>query len=197
MKLYDISQEVFSCAVYPGDPAPRKEQLCAMASGQLYNLTAFSMCAHNGTHVDAPFHFLEDGKTVDRMGLEVFVGECYVAHHQGNVSASDAGSILEKAQGARRILIAGDATVTEEAAAVFADAGILLLGNESQTVGPENGPMQVHKILLGRGIALLEGIVLGKVPEGRYFLNAAPLNLAGADGAPCRAWLLSGEETLP
>ena len=197
MKLYDISQEVFSCAVYPGDPAPRKEQLCAMASGQLYNLTAFSMCAHNGTHVDAPFHFLEDGKTVDRMDLEVFVGECYVAHHQGNVSASDAGSILEKAQGARRILIAGDATVTEEAAAVFADAGILLLGNESQTVGPENGPMQVHKILLGRGIALLEGIVLGKVPEGRYFLNAAPLNLAGADGAPCRAWLLSGEETLP
>lgn len=197
MKLYDISQEVFSCAVYPGDPAPRKEQLCAMASGQLYNLTAFSMCAHNGTHVDAPFHFLEDGKTVDRMGLEVFVGECYVARHQGNVSASDAGSILEKAQGARRILIAGDATVTEEAAAVFADAGILLLGNESQTVGPENGPMQVHKILLGRGIALLEGIVLGKVPEGRYFLNAAPLNLAGADGAPCRAWLLSGEETLP
>ena len=196
MKLYDISQEVFSCAVYPGDPAPRKEQLCAMASGQLYNLTAFSMCAHNGTHVDAPFHFLEDGKTVDRMGLEVFVGECYVAHHQGNVLASDAGSILEKAQGARRILIAGDATVTEEAAAVFADAGILLLGNESQTVGPENGPMQVHKILLGRGIALLEGIVLGKVPEGRYFLNAAPLNLAGADGAPCRAWLLSGEETL-
>ena len=197
MKLYDISQEVFSCAVYPGDPAPRKEQLCAMASGQLYNLTAFSMCAHNGTHVDAPFHFLEDGKTVDRMGLEVFVGECYVARHQGNVSASDAGSILEKAQGARRILIAGDATVTEEAAAFFADAGILLLGNESQTVGPENGPMQVHKILLGRGIALLEGIVLGKVPEGRYFLNAAPLNLAGADGAPCRAWLLSGEETLP
>ena len=197
MKLYDISQEVFSCAVYPGDPAPRKEQLCAMASGQLYNLTAFSMCAHNGTHVDAPFHFLEDGKTVDRMGLEVFVGECYVAHHQGNVSASDAGSILEKAQGARRILIAGDATVTEEAAAVFADAGILLLGNESQTVGPENGPMQVHKILLGRGIALLEGIGLGKVPEGRYCLNAAPLTLAGADGAPCRAWLLSGEETLP
>ena len=197
MKLYDISQEVFSCAVYPGDPAPRKEQLCARASGQLYNLTAFSMCAHNGTHVDAPFHFLEDGKTVDRMGLEVFVGECYVARHQGNVSASDAGSILEKAQGARRILIAGDATVTEEAAAFFADAGILLLGNESQTVGPENGPMQVHKILLGRGIALLEGIALGKVPEGRYFLNAAPLNLAGADGAPCRAWLLSGEETLP
>ena len=197
MPIYDISQPVLSCTVYPGDPRPQAKLLCRMTEGELYNLTAFSMCAHNGTHVDAPFHFLEDGKTVDRMGLEVFVGECYVARHQGNVSASDAGSILEKAQGARRILIAGDATVTEEAAAVFADAGILLLGNESQTVGPENGPMQVHKILLGRGIALLEGIVLGKVPEGRYFLNAAPLNLAGADGAPCRAWLLSGEETLP
>ena len=64
MKIYDISQEVFSCGVYPGDPKPEKQTLCATADGELYNLTAFSMCAHNGTHVDAPYHFLHDGKTV-------------------------------------------------------------------------------------------------------------------------------------
>ncbi len=85
---------------------------------------------------------------------------------------------------------AGDATVTAESAAVFADSGILLLGNEGQSVGPEEAPMEVHLTLLRRGIALLEGIVLTDIPEGRYFLSAAPLNLAGCDGAPCRAYLI-------
>lgn len=193
MKLYDISQEVFSCNVYPGDPAPEKQTLCATEAGDLYNLTAFSMCAHNGTHVDAPFHFLGEGKTVDRMGLDTFVGNCYVARHRGDVYAADAGQILEKAAGAERILIAGDITVTEEAAEVFASARIKLLGNESQTVGPADAPMQVHLILLSREVALLEGIVLTDVPEGHYFLNAAPLNLGGCDGAPCRAILVDME----
>ena len=190
MKIYDISQEVFSCSVYPGDPKPEKELLSATAAGDLYNLTAFSMCAHNGTHIDAPFHFLGDGKTVDRLDLDTFVGDCYVARHAGDVTAADAAAILKKAQSAQRILIAGNATVTPEAAAVFASAEIKLLGNEGQSVGPENAPMQVHLILLRRGIALLEGIVLKDVPEGQYFLSAAPLNLAGADGAPCRAYLI-------
>ena len=190
MKIYDISQEVFSCAVYPGDPKPEKQILCATDRGDLYNLTAFSMCAHNGTHVDAPFHFIKDGKTLEQLPLETFVGACFVARHEGNVTSADAASILQKACGAQRILIAGNAIVTGEAAEVFAKSEILLLGNEGQTVGPENAPMQVHLILLRRGIALLEGIVLKDVPEGHYFLNAAPLNLAGADGAPCRAWLM-------
>ena len=191
MKIYDISQEVYSCAVYPGDPKPEKQVLCATEKGDLYNLTAFSMCAHNGTHVDAPFHFLGDGKTVDRMDLGIFVGECYVARHEGDVTDADARKILSNAKGAKRILIGGNATVTAEGADVFADSGICLLGNESQSVGPEEAPMQVHLILLRRGIALLEGIVLHHVPVGHYFLSAAPLNLAGADGAPCRAYLMS------
>lgn len=190
MKIYDISQEVFSCAVYPGDPKPERQVLSSTASGDLYNLTAFSMCAHNGTHIDAPFHFLEDGLAVDQMDLSIFVGDCYVARHKGDVSGADAEGILHKAQGVQRILIAGNITVTAEAAEVFAVSGIKLIGNEGQTVGPEDAPMQVHKILLGQGIALLEGIVLGDIPEGRYFLSAAPLNLAGSDGAPCRAYLM-------
>lgn len=190
MKIYDISQEVFSCGVYPGDPKPEKQTLCATSAGDLYNLTAFSMCAHNGTHIDAPFHFLHDGKTVEQMALDVFVGECFVARHASDVTAEDAKRILEKADGVKRILIAGDVTVTAEAAAVFAESGILLLGNEGQTVGPQDAPMQVHQILLGHGIALLEGVVLRGIPEGKYFLSAAPLNLSGADGAPCRAYLM-------
>ena len=190
MKIYDISQEVFSCKIYPGDPAPVKQTLCATENGDAYNLTAFSMCAHNGTHIDAPFHFLPDGKTVEQLDLTTFVGDCYVAHHNGPVTGADAAALLEKAAGTPRILIAGDVVVTAEAAEAFAAAGICLLGNESQSVGPENAPMQVHKILLSRNIALLEGIVLKDIPEGRYFLSAAPLKLAGSDGAPCRAYLI-------
>ena len=190
MKIYDISQEVFSCAVYPGDPAPQKQTLCSTAEGESYNLTAFSMCAHNGTHIDAPFHFLGDGKTVDRLGLEPFVGECYVVRHHGDVTAEDARRILAKAGNPERLLVAGPVTITAEAAKVLAEGKLRLIGNESQSVGPEDAPMEVHKIFLNREIVLLEGVVLTDIPEGRYFLSAAPLNLAGADGAPCRAYLI-------
>ena len=195
MKIYDISQEVFSCAVYPGNPKPEKQTVYSTGAGDLYNLSFFAMCAHNGTHVDAPFHFLHDGKTVDQIDLSHFVGDCFVARHEGDVTAADAENILKKADGTERILIAGNATVTIEAAEVFAAGGIKLLGNEGQTVGPENAPMQVHLILLRREIALLEGIVLQGIPEGQYFLSAAPLNLGGADGAPCRAYLIDLEKS--
>ena len=194
MKLYDITQEVFSCKVWPGDPAPEKTVVHCVENGDVCNLTAFSMCAHNGTHIDAPFHFLNGGKTVEQLPLSVFVGDCYVARQDGAVTGADAAAILEKAGGIPRILIAGKATVTAEAAQVFAASGICLLGNESQTVGPENGPMQVHKILLEKEIALLEGVVLTNVPQGQYFLSAAPLQLSGADGAPCRAYLMEKGE---
>ena len=58
MKLYDISQEVFGCKVFPGDPSPAKETKMSISAGEICNLTAFSMCAHNGTHVDAPIILL-------------------------------------------------------------------------------------------------------------------------------------------
>lgn len=198
MKIYDISKEIFGCQVYPGDPTPQKRVLSSMEKGDLYNLTAFSMCAHNGTHIDAPFHFIKDGKTVDSIGLDTFIGMAYIAEHNGIVSADDATEMLEKAKKqnsevAKRILIKGEAEVSAEAAKVFAESNILLLGNESQTVGPENAPMEVHLILLGAGVVLLEGIRLAEVSEGVYFLNAAPLNLSGSDGSPCRAVLISTE----
>ena len=198
MKIYDVSQEVFSCQVYPGDPSPERKILSSMQSGDLYNLTAFGMCAHNGTHIDAPCHFIKDGKTVDEISMEAFLGKAYVAEHSGIVSRSDAENIIKKAraqdlESAKRILIKGDAELSLEAANFLAMSDILLFGNESQTVGPKNAPMAVHLALLSANVILLEGIRLSGVPEGVYLLSAAPLNLAGADGSPCRAVLIDTE----
>lgn len=193
MKIYDISQEVFSCKVFPGDPAPSKNILCKIESGDAYNLSEFSMCSHNGTHVDAPLHFINGGKSVEQIPADIFVGFCFVAHHNGTVTSKDAKNILAKAEGLgaqERILIAGNATVSEDAAQIFADSGVLLLGNESQTVGPEDSPENAHRILLGASVVLLEGIRLDGIEEGRYILSAAPLNLGGLEGAPCRAVLI-------
>ena len=196
MKVYDISQEVFGCKAYPNDPMPEKIVLKSMQKGDVYNLTAFNMCAHNGTHIDAPFHFIKDGKTIDEICLEAFVGMAYVAEHHGLVTGNDATEIIKKAkkqnlEASKRILIKGEVEVSLEAAKVFASSDILLLGNEPQTVGPQNAPMAVHLTLLGANVVLLEGIRLGEVYEGVYFLNAVPLNLSGADGSPCRAVLIT------
>ena len=200
MKIYDISQEVFGCKVFPGDPQPDRTIMQSIKNGDICNLTELRMCAHNGTHVDAPYHFIDSGKTIDEVDMKRFVGYAYVATHEGEISASDAESIMEKAEEAaksagvdadKRILVRGNAVVSEEAAQVFADKGILLFGNESQTVGPENAPKQVHLTMLGKEIVLLEGIRLSEVEDGVYMLNAAPLNLGGADGSPCRAILIS------
>lgn len=196
--IYDISQPVFSCRVFPGDSRPEKREVCRMADGALYNLTDFSMCAHNGTHIDAPRHFYADGTGVGGIPLEKCVGDAFVVTHDGELTATDAADILTAAREARpgaekRILLKGQVTVTLEAARVFAEAGTYLVGNESQTVGPEDAPMAVHLCLLGAQTVLLEGIRLSAVPDGVYTLCCAPLDLGEADGAPCRAILMTKE----
>lgn len=193
--IYDITQPLFECEVFPGDPRPEKKEVLRIERGDICNLTAFSMCAHNGTHVDAPYHFFNEGKGIDRVSLEKFIGPAYLEKHEGDVTAEDAQAMLDRAAGIcegadKRILIGGKATVTLEAAEVFAKAGVDLVGNESQTVGPEDAPMAVHLVLLGAEVVLLEGIRLAEVPDGVYLLHCAPLILSNTDGAPCRATLM-------
>ena len=199
MKIYDISQEVFSCEVFPGDEPPQKEEVMRMSEGALYNLTSLHMCAHNGTHVDAPFHFIADGATIEEIPLDKMIGPAFVAAADGEVTESVAKEILKKAnsadkEAARKLLIKGRGVVSAEAAEVFAQAGVDLIGVELQSVGPVEAPMAVHKVLLGAEVVLLEGIRLGEVKEGVYILNAAPISLGGSDGAPCRAVLLDLQE---
>lgn len=195
MKIYDISQEVFTSKVYPGDKSPKIDEDMRISNGDEYNLTSFSMCAHNGTHVDAPFHYFENGKTIDQIDLEKFIGNAYLVEHDGLISKDDALNILIKAKKIdndcyKRILIKGNAELTLEAAQIFANEEIFLFGNESQTVGSEMSEDSIHQCLLNAEIVILEGLVLSDVKEGMYLLNAAPINLGVSDGAPCRAVLI-------
>lgn len=142
---------------------------------------------------------MKNGKTVEALALEKMIGYALVVAHEGVLTEADAREIMQKAEAthmeaSKRILIKGSAVVSLEAAEVFTETGIWLIGGESQSVGPEDAPMAVHKVLLEAEVVLLEGIRLQEVPEGMYFLNAAPLLLAGADGAPCRALLIDMNE---
>ena len=198
MKIFDISQPIFGCEVYPGDPSPERIALSSIDDGDFYNLTLFSMCAHNGTHIDAPSHFIRDGATISEIDLSKVVGYAYLAKFDGEMSENDAKNILNAArtvseEAAKRILIAGNATISNDACEIFARSGILLLGNESQSVGPSDAPMASHLALLSRGVVLLEGIRLQGIPEGEYLLSCAPILLNGCDGAPCRAILISND----
>lgn len=172
--MIDISQELFTCAVYPGDTSPSRRRVRSIGKGDTCNLTDLTLCAHNGTHLDAPLHFIEGGKSVDEVELSRLMGECLVC------SYAQACTLPETS----RLLIRGDCPLDEETAKKFA-AKYLLVGCESQSVGDE----KVHLALLSAEVAVLEGLRLGAAEDGRYELIALPLKLGSCDGAPVRAVL--------
>jgi len=189
MKIYDITQELFSSKIYPGDRAPAFCRVMDMEKGADYNLTELEMNVHNGTHVDAPKHFFKEGAAIADLPLEPFVGPAVVRSFSGSITGKD----LHGCVGIRRLLCKGDGVLTEEGAKALAEMGVSLIGVQSQSVGPIEAPAAVHRILLEKGVAILEGIDLRDVAEGEYVLFAAPLKLGGSDGAPCRAILVEGD----
>lgn len=195
MKIHDISQALLKCRIYPGDNRPERIIIKNMDKGDSYNLSELHCCVHNGTHVDAPRHFIKNGKGIDEIELGKFVGKCFVHSHHGIITESDAKEIYEKAvahsiEASRKLLIKGDAEISLAAAKYFAQQNIDLLGNESQTIGPVNAPMATHLALLENEVVLLEGIDLSNVNDGVYLLNCAPINIEGCDGSLCRAILI-------
>ena len=181
--MIDITQEVFSGAVYPGDTPPTYRRVTSLEKGDGCTLTDISMCAHNGTHIDAPAHFIRGSKTVEEIDLSRCVGRCLVRDFAGEVRAEDVQGVA-----AERLLLRGACTLTEGAARVLA-ARCRLVGVEAQSVGGE----EVHRILLGAEVAVLEGLDLRGAPAGEYILCALPVKLGGSDGAPVRAVLFEGE----
>ena len=187
----DITRELTAAPVYPGDPMPVLQPLARMAGGDICNTTALSMCLHNGTHMDAPCHFVPDGGTVESISPDVFAGVCRVLSCDGALTGADVEAM--PLHGVRRLLLRGEAVdITPSAAfalSVLAERGLCLIGVEPQSVAVGEYTAEVHRQLLGAGIVLLEGLVLAGVEVGDYTLYAFPLKIAGADGAPVRAFL--------
>ncbi len=188
MKIYDITQELFTSVVYPGDVPPTFIRKLKIKEGDPCNLTILNMCAHNGTHVDAPYHFHEDGKTIEQLDLSKCIGQCSVVKFEQQPDLEQMKIVLEKSE--KRLLIKGNIVVTIEIARLINQYNMELIGIEGQSVGPADAPGEVHLELLGKEVVVLEGIRLGEVPEGKYLLSAAPIKLGGCEGAPCRAVLI-------
>ena len=187
MKIIDITQELFTCNVYPGDSPPTFERVKTIEYDK-YNLTNISMCVHNGTHIDAPNHFIENGKAIHELDLSVFYGECTVVEVSGIIGNNEMAEILQNCQD--RLLLKGKCELSDNAAVLIANSHIRLLGVESQSVGNASHPLKVHVILLEKMIIPLEGLDLSRVATGEYILSAFPLYLQDCDGSPVRAVLI-------
>ncbi len=179
MRIIDITQDVFSCNVYPGDTAPSFRRVKSISGGDECNVTDIEICAHNGTHVDAPFHYVDGGATVESLDLAKLIGKARVC------AIEDFERILS-GKTEKRIIFKDCEGFTLEQAEALANSDVELVGISGQSVGNA----EIHRILLRKGIFLLEGLMLDGVSEGEYTLIAAPMKLSGADGAPVRALLL-------
>ena len=188
MKAVDISRAMLSAPVYPGDPSPSLEALCRLEFGDVCNTSSLHACLHNGTHMDAPRHFVPDGTDAAHVPLDACIGECSVVNFDGLLLGAQAEALLPGLRS--RVLFKGKMELSPSAAFVLADSGLRLLGVEGQSVAPAECTVAVHRQLLSSGMVLLEGLDLSGVEEGIYFLMAAPLKIDGADGSPVRAILL-------
>ena len=200
-KVYDITKELLSCEVYQGDKEPVLQRVMKIENGEGYNLSNIEMCLHNGTHMDAPYHFIEEGKTIDEISLEEIIGICVVARESGVLDDKALRKLLDRLKKQfgtiERLLLKGEDTyLTLSGAKLIKEYGICLVGVERDTVGNpkiEQDIEQVHKELLGNGIVILEHLDLSQVEEKQYILFAQPLKIKGADAAPCRAILMEKE----
>ena len=189
MDLIDITRELTTAEVYPGDPAPELKPLNRISWGDAANTTAISMCLHNGTHLDAPCHFMVDGSSAADVDLNACIGECVVIECDGLLLGDEAERLLPYLK--KRVLLKGNVQLTPSAAFVLSEAGLLLLGVESTSVAPPEYTAEVHRQLLGTGTVLLEGLDLSRAKaQVPYLLIALPLKIAGADATPVRAVLV-------
>ncbi len=208
MKIYDITVPITdTMPVWPDDPPVRLELTKSIRQGDVCNLTSLTMCVHSGTHIDAPLHFIDQGRAVDAIPLELLNGPCRVIE-------TDASPTIEKGhvenfdlKGCERILFKtgnsefwkNDVTSFKEdfvalglsAAEYLAGKGVVLVGIDYLSIesfhAADGNP--VHKTLLKNNIVILEGLDLSAVPAGEYELMCLPMKLAGVEGAPVRALL--------
>ena len=196
MKLYDITRDLFSAPVYPGDPKPYPDPKLRMSKpGTMCNLSGFYTGCHSGTHVDAPLHFVDGAAAIDELPVNRFVGTCTVVTLSGVLTGQQMEILLPFCD--KMILFHGNgqAFLDASAAIVLGEAGVTLVGTDAQSIGPAGNEQAPHLELLNRNMVILEGVDLTGVPDGHYTLCCLPLKLKGLEASPVRAVLMQDEET--
>lgn len=190
MKIHDITRELFSADVYPGDPVPYSEVVRRMDAGDTYNLSGFFTGCHSATHMDAPRHFVIDGETIDQLPVERFTGKCTVFSVDGIITGEQIDELLSSCE--KMILFhgQGQAFLSQSAAFALADGGIQLVGTDAQSIAPIGDERAPHVELLSAGIPILEGVDLAEIQDGTYTLIAFPLKLKDLEASPVRAVLV-------
>ena len=205
-KLFDITLPIHAeMAVYPGDDPPRRTWLRRIQDGDRNNLSALAIGSHTGTHVDAPYHFVENGTTLDQIPPETFVGEALVVEITDPRSITVAELKTHPISSVKRVLfktrnsslLASSAFQEDfvyiggQAADYLVEQGVRLVGIDYLSVdeyGAQSSP--AHHALLGHGVVIVEGVDLSSVEPGVYTLICLPLKVVGAEGAPVRAILM-------
>jgi arylformamidase len=205
--ILDISMPLHpGTPTWPGSPGVRLQWTLSLDAGDICNSTRLDCDVHVGTHVDAPRHFLKDGATVDRLALARLIGPATVAYlPDEEISAACLERLALPATTTRLLLrtrnselLAVGATqfredyaaCTPEAAEWLVDRGVGLVGIDYLSIGRFRDGEITHRILLGAGVVVLEGLNLSAASPGEYLLICLPIRLRGAEGAPARAILV-------
>jgi arylformamidase len=208
MKLYDISLPISNdLPVWPGDPSVSLMMTKSFLKGDHCNITKIQMGTHSGTHIDAPYHFLKDGATVDTIPIETFIGPCLVVDLDSEVLIEEkdlrkynlAGHsrILMKtknsemwANNIRKSFITNYVALGINAVQYLIEMNTILVGIDYLSIESfQSDGKPVHKLLLKNNITILEGLNLSGVKAGVYELICMPLKLQGCEGAPARVLL--------
>ena len=205
-KIYDISVSLSSeTPVFPGQPRFDKQFLLSLAKGERANVSGFSLTSHTGTHVDSPNHFIEDVDTIDKIPFERVMGRAHV--FEMNVAEridvpdirplkiEPKSIVLFKTRNstlwAERDFRKDYVYLTKGAAEILRDNDVAAVGLDYIIPDEfENMERPVHHVLFGREIILIEGLNLGHVPPGEYFLICLPLKIKDGEAAPARAVLV-------
>jgi len=193
--------------VYEGDAPMKFDFLKDMRKGDPLTLSAYSLGAHSGTHIDAPMHFVRDGASIDHVSVEPLIGPARVIEIPDGVQSIDAAELnRHNWKGTPRVIFRTRSSlrgwmrsstfhrdfayVAPDAAQLLADAGVRLVGVDYISAEQFGAPSpRTHRILLGKGIPIVEGLALETVLPGDYFLIVLPMKVGGHEGAPARAVL--------
>ena len=201
--IYDITLPLDAgTAEWPGDTRFQLARVARLEEGHSVNLSGLTVSPHTGSHVDAPFHFLPDGATIDALPLEVFIGPARVVEVPGRAVITVADLEACDFADTPRLLLKTSGwpdpakfpesipVLAPEVPAWLGARGVRLLGVDLPSVDQiDSKTLSIHKALAAAGIHILESLTLAAVPAGRYELIALPLKITGADAAPVRAML--------